>query len=161
MENSFSIPILLKTKKMQKSKFLLGLSLIFIIQLTFIKASNAAIEVTEDDNKNEDSARFLSFSTIQILNKTTAKNSILKVKTGEEVIFEKLKITAYKCWQASLDQRPESKILLEVSEKKPATNDRTEIEKRIFYGWIFASSPSISGLQHPVYDIVALGCKNK
>jgi hypothetical protein len=34
-------------------------------------------------------------------------------------------------------------------------------EKRIFYGWMFSSSPSVSSLEHPIYDITALNCKNK
>jgi len=107
-----------------------------------------------------DPMRFYNYSVIQALNKTTAKTSIIDVKIGEKVNFGQLKIIAYRCWQAPLDQKPESKILLEVLENK--TNEKGEIkEERIFYGWMFASSPSISGLEHPIYDLTALGCKSK
>jgi Leu/Phe-tRNA-protein transferase len=31
--------------------------------------------------------------------------------------------------------------------------------RQIFKGWMFASSPAISGLQHPIYDAWVVGCK--
>ena len=98
-----------------------------------------------------------SVAIIQALNKTTAKTSILEAKIGQKINFGQLTITARKCWQAPLDQKPESKILLEVFEDKNDGNPA----KRIFYGWLFASSPSVSGLEHPIYDLAALGCKSR
>jgi hypothetical protein len=102
-----------------------------------------------------DPSRFYNIAVVQGLNKTTAKTSTLEIRIGEKTKFGQISIIAHKCWQASLDQKPESKILLEVFEKKEG------IETRIFYGWMFASSPSISGLEHPIYDLTAVGCKNK
>ena len=91
-------------------------------------------------------------ATIQALNKITAKTSLLNIKIGDKVDFGQISIIAHKCWKAPLDQKPESKLLLEVIE------NNEDLEKRIFYGWIFASSPSISGLEHPIYDLTALDC---
>ena len=51
-----------------------------------------------------------------ILNKITAKTSEFEVNIDDTIEFGRLIITARKCWQAPLDQRPESKILLEVDE---------------------------------------------
>ncbi len=109
---------------------------------------------------NIDPSRFYNTAVIQALNKTTAKTSIIEMRVGEKVSFGSLKVIAHKCWQASLDQKPENKILIEVFETK---NDGTgqAKEQRIFYGWMFASSPSISGLEHPIYDLIALNCRNK
>lgn len=109
--------------------------------------------------ENIDNSLIRNTAEVQILDKTTAKASVVDLKIGEEINFDSLVIIAHKCWQAPLDQRPESKILLEVSEK--TTDKDGEKEERVFYGWIFASSPSISGLEHPIYDITALNCKNK
>ena len=103
-----------------------------------------------------DFSRFNNIAVIQGLNKTTAKTSRLEMRIGEKLNFGQISIIAHKCWQSSLDQKPESKILLEVFENKAGENP-----KRIFYGWMFASSPSISGLEHPIYDLTALSCKNK
>ena len=138
---------------MKKNKFFyLLLAAVLLVKTGFAEDS---LNQTIIDDKI-DSARLYSIATIQILNKTTAKTSILKLNLGEKTKFGQLTIIARKCWQASLDQKPESKILLEVFE------DQAEKEmKRIFYGWMFASSPSLSGLENPIYDITALNCKNK
>jgi len=115
-----------------------------------------------------DQSRFYNVAVVQGLNKTTAKTSILEMRIGDKIRFGQITIIAHKCWQASLDQKPESKILLEVfedqqqnDEEKAAKAEKNSRQKRIFYGWMFASSPSISGLENPIYDITALGCKNK
>ena len=138
---------------MQKNKFFFA-----ILILLFLSGTSFAQESTTENIEDDkiDAARLYNIATIQVLNKTTAKTSILKIKLGEKTKFERLQIVAHKCWQASLDQKPESKILLEVFEDKISGES-----KRIFYGWMFASSPSISGIEHPIYDIVALSCKNK
>jgi hypothetical protein len=75
------------------------------------------------------------------------------MRIGDKINFGQITMVAHKCWQSSLDQKPESKILLEVFEQKEGA------QRRIFYGWMFASSPSISGLEHPIYDLTAISCK--
>ena len=110
---------------------------------------------------NLDSSRFYNVAIIQVLDKTTAKSSILEIETDKEVEFGSLKIIAHKCWQAPLDQKPESKVLLELFEATYNQEKQEQLHKRIFYGWMFASSPSISGLENPIYDITVLNCKNK
>lgn len=115
---------------------------------------------------------FKTTAVVQALNKVTAKTSILEIKIGERVEFGNLILVAKKCWKAPSDRRPENKVLLEVFnknfDKSPHNIEKikSEIEekgtnkKRIFYGWMFSSSPSISGLEHPIYDITAISCKN-
>jgi hypothetical protein len=124
-------------------------------------------KISEDDFADEeeikpenDLSRFNNLAVVQVLNKTTAKTSILNLKIGEKISFGSLKIIAHKCWQSPLEQKPENKILLEVFEFKNETEEKSQ-EKRIFYGWMFSSSPSISSLENPIYDITALNCKNK
>ncbi|HST92198.1 MAG TPA: DUF2155 domain-containing protein, partial [Brevundimonas sp.] len=36
---------------------------------------------------------------------------------------------------------------------------RSNDPRQIFRGWMFASSPAINGLEHPVYDAWVVGCK--
>lgn len=120
---------------------------------------------TESEHKltidKVDPSRFNTVATIQILNKITAKTSLLEVKVGNTINFGKLNITIHKCWQSSLDQRPESKILLEVYDGGEVKASEESKMTRIFYGWMFSSSPSVSALEHPIYDITAVSCKNK
>lgn len=115
---------------------------------------------TYSDPEASETARLGNYAVVQALNKTTAKTSILELKVGEKFIFGSIKIIPHKCWQSPPEQKPENKILLEIIESKHESNEKI-IEKRIFYGWMFSSSPSISGLEHPIYDIIAINCKLK
>ena len=108
----------------------------------------------EEIKPDSDISRFNNVAVVQALNKTTAKTSIIDLKVGEKISYGSLKIIAHKCWQSPLEQKPENKILLEVFEVKNENSEKLQ-EKRIFYGWTFSSSPSISGLEHPIYDIIA------
>ena len=101
-----------------------------------------------------DQSNFANVAILQGLNKITAKTSEFEIKVDDSVEFGKLTIIVRKCWQSPADQRPESKILLEIYE-----NINEDTKNKIFHGWMFASSPSISGLEHPIYDVTALGCK--
>jgi len=120
---------------------------------------NSDINLEQDDIEGN-SGGFTNYALVQILNKTTAKTSYNELKVNNKTNFGSLKIIPHKCWQSPLEQKPESKILLEVFEGKNEGKDKIT-EKRIFYGWMFASSPSISGLEHPIYDITAINCFNK
>ena len=124
------------------------------------KISEDDFESQEEVKPENDLSRFNNIAVVQVLNKTTAKTSILNLKIGEKISFGSLKIIAHKCWQSPLEQKPENKILLEVFEFKNESEEKSQ-EKRIFYGWMFSSSPSISSLENPIYDITALNCKNK
>jgi hypothetical protein len=115
------------------------------------------LESLDDENNN---SRFVNYAIVQALNKTTAKTSYLELKVGEKFSFGSIRIIPHKCWQSPLSKKPENKILLEIFEVKSEGDDK-QIEKRIFFGWMFSSSPSISGLEHPIYDIIAINCKLK
>jgi len=120
-------------------------------------------EVSADNEEKADLQKNFNIATVQILNKTTAKNSMLDLRVGQKINLGAITVKSHKCWMAPLDQKPETKILLEVFENKNSQEiDANSLEsKRIFYGWLFASSPSLSGLEHPIYDIVSITCKNK
>lgn len=152
---------------MLKNKFLPLATAIFLSAFSaFAMAQEAAptpaaTESAQDENfkltfDKVDSSRFYGKAVLQILNKTTAKSSVVEIGVGESTEMGQLSIKVDKCWQAPLDQKPDSRILLEVSETKS-----DGITKRIFFGWMISSSPSISSLEHPIYDVTALSCKNK
>jgi hypothetical protein len=131
---------------------------IFIIFYLFSFSTFAAeeIELVKDNKKftidEIDQSNFLDLAILQNLNKITTKINNLEIKVGEEVKSGRLYIKIHKCWKAPLYEKPENKILLEVFQNN---NDKKE---RIFYGWMFSSSPSLSGLEHPIYDITAIEC---
>ena len=104
--------------------------------------------------KNQPSDRFVDYAKLQVLNKSTGETIVLDVSIGEKVRFEDLEIEALKCWKSYPEEKIENKLLLKINEKKGLS------KKNLFYGWFFSSSPSVSGLEHPLYDIKLINCYN-
>jgi hypothetical protein len=92
---------------------------------------------------------------LQGLNKVTGRISRLEAPLGTVMRFGKIELIARRCWRSPIDERPENAGLIEVWEMKPG-----ESPQQIFLGWIFSSSPGLSGLEHPVYDITILSCES-
>ena len=92
---------------------------------------------------------------LQGLDKITARVSTIKVPVGGTVTFGALQITARACDKHPPEEAPEAAAFIEVVETKP---DEKPVER--FKGWMFASSPALSALEHPVYDLVVLDCIN-
>ncbi len=90
---------------------------------------------------------------LQGLNKVTGHTSKFNVLLGSTATFGNLQINLHRCWQASPEERPENAAMLEVREHKQGEGDVT-----LFIGWMFSSSPGLSALEHPVYDITVLSC---
>jgi hypothetical protein len=94
--------------------------------------------------------------TLMGLNKVTGRTLKLEGPVGTLLTFGNLQIVARRCWKSEPEDRPENAALLEISESKPG-----EAPQKIFLGWMFSSSPGLSGLEHPVYDVTVLGCAVK
>lgn len=90
---------------------------------------------------------------LQGLNKVTARTSDVEAPIGVVTRFGNLELIARACHKSAPEERPENTALLEIWELRP-----NESPKRIFNGWMFSSSPSVSALEHAVYDIVVLEC---
>lgn len=142
------------------------ISSIFLI-LTILTNPSFALDLFEKKSKKNpqekvtldkiNPKRFTNIAILQGLNKVTAKSSKLESLVGEEIIFGQLKIKVEKCIKSHPEERPENKILMKIMQGKMEENQE---EKIIFHGWMFSSSPSISSLEHPIYDITAIECKN-
>ncbi|WP_343038711.1 DUF2155 domain-containing protein [Skermanella pratensis] len=91
---------------------------------------------------------------LQGLDKVTARVVTIEVPVGQPVEFGSLRITAQTCRKASPVEPPESAAFLEVVEERP-----DEATEALFSGWMFASSPALSALEHPVYDVWVIDCK--
>ena len=88
------------------------------------------------------------------LDKITARVSKFEAPVGTPVQFGTLSIRVRDCEKAPPEDPPESAAFLEIDELRPG-EDRV----RVFSGWMFASSPALSALEHPVYDVNVLDCK--
>lgn len=90
---------------------------------------------------------------LQGLNKVTARISRLEAPVGTSVRFGNLEVVVKRCAKSAPNERPENAALLEILDRKPG-----ETPVVAFNGWMFSSSPSLAGLEHPVYDIIVLEC---
>jgi hypothetical protein len=90
---------------------------------------------------------------LQGLDKVTARISSVVAPIGKPVRFGTLEITVQRCVKHPPEEPPESGALLEIREVRPG-----EPPVAIFRGWMFASSPALSALEHPVYDIWVTVC---
>ena len=88
------------------------------------------------------------------LDKISARTSKIEAPVGSAIQFGTLSIVVRDCEQAPPEDPPDNAAFIQVYETLPG-----EEKKRLFSGWMFSSSPALSQLQHPVYDVTLLGCK--
>lgn len=91
---------------------------------------------------------------IRALNKVTAQSQLFRIRPGETVSFGKLKITATICRVSVPTSQSDSAGLLDIREEQPGIVGM----KALFHGWMYASSPSITSLEHPIYDVTMVNC---
>jgi hypothetical protein len=91
---------------------------------------------------------------LQGLDKITARVSKFEAPVGTPVRFGTLSIQVRDCEKNPPEETPESAAFLEIDEVRPG-----EVNLRVFSGWMFASSPALSALEHPVYDVNVLDCR--
>jgi hypothetical protein len=96
---------------------------------------------------------------LQGLDKTTARVSTFDAPVGQPVRFGRLVITARACVKHPPEEEPESAAFLQIDELRQGERN-AEIAQRIFSGWMFASSPALSALENPIYDVSVLDCKS-
>ena len=96
-----------------------------------------------------------SVATMQALDKITARISTLSVPVGESRQFGTLEVTVRRCAFHPPEETPENAALVVI---RDLGHDSTVAPAEVFSGWMFSSSPAISALEHPVYDITLLAC---
>src|SRR5262245_43157929 len=87
------------------------------------------------------------------LDKVTAKISRLEVPLNQTANFGALKITPRVCYSRAPTEPPKTTSFVEV--------DETQLDgkqKRIFSGWMFADSPGLNAVEHPVFDVWLTDC---
>jgi hypothetical protein len=99
--------------------------------------------VSADENK-------ISYASLSVLNKITANVNNLDIKLKENFEYGELRIYPIDCYLSSPEEKPETAIYLNVYHN---TKD-----EKIFSGWMLKTLPSISAIEHPIYDIWVNGC---
>jgi hypothetical protein len=99
-----------------------------------------------------------TIAVLQGLDKTTARISRFDAPVDQSVRFGTLVITVRACVKKPPEEEPNTAAFLIIDEVRPGDANGVE-SKRVFSGWMFASSPAISALEDPIYDINVLDCK--
>ena len=107
----------------------------------------AAVSVAEAEDQVFDTA------VLQGLDKVTGRIQKIEAPVGATIHFGTLEIIARTCRKRPPEEQPEAASFLDIWEIKP-----NEPATSLFRGWMFASSPALSALEHPVYDIWVLDC---
>lgn len=104
-------------------------------------------------------AGFTDYPTVrlQALDKSTARTVTLEAKVGTTIEYGSIFIKIRACREAEPLDTPESAAFLQIWEV-PLNSDKSEW---VFSGWMFASSPALSAMDHPVYDVWVLDCIDK
>ena len=113
-------------------------------------------------------------ATLRALDKITGRSTDIIVKVGEPVVFGSLNIELKACFQTPPEEVPESAAFLRVLSTRPVAEEQLEAVAGgdkvaaatlaaadtpvVFSGWMYASSPGLSALEHPVYDIWVIRC---
>ena len=82
--------------------------------------------------------------------------STFEAPIGATIKFGKLEITVRICDKRPPEEIPESAAFIDVWEVRTG-----EIPVSVYRGWMFASSPALAAMEHPVYDVWVLDCKDR
>jgi hypothetical protein len=95
---------------------------------------------------------------LQGLDKITARISTFDAPVDRSVRFGSLVITVRACVKRPPEEPPETAAFVQIEDVK--SGEASVGANRIFSGWMFKSSPALSALEHPVYDVGVLDCKD-
>ncbi len=92
---------------------------------------------------------------LQVLDKVTARVSVISVPVDEPARFGTLTIRVGACYARPPDEVPDSASWMEIRDSRGAAAAERQM---VFRGWMFAEAPGAHMLEHPVYDLRVLEC---
>lgn len=118
--------------------------------------SPAAVETPPDDTVVEPPTEHIENSRAVFagLDKITGRTFAFDAAIGETVQFGALQVTPRACYTRPPTEATNTDAFVEVDE----VTLKDQI-KRIFTGWMFASSPGLNAVEHPIYDVWLTGCE--
>ncbi|MBG1231915.1 DUF2155 domain-containing protein [Aestuariivirga litoralis] len=89
------------------------------------------------------------------LDKIMGQTTSFDANIGEEKKFGSLVVKAETCDTRPITEDPKTVAFVEVDEERTDGS-----RKRIFSGWMFAESPGLNAVEHPLYDVWLTGCRD-
>ena len=129
------------TQKKKKKNINLGL----LIRVTFFFLLPLTVSAETIEKK---------YASFKLLNKTTNKVSTKDILVSSKISWETLNIEVLYCGSTPPTEIPEDYVLIDVYDT--INNEDTNIYK----GWMISSSPDVTPLENPIYDLWLVDCSN-
>ena len=129
------------TQKKKKKNINLGL----LIRVTFFFLLPLIVSAETIEKK---------YASFKLLNKTTNKVSTKDILVSSKISWETLNIEVLYCGSTPPTEIPEDYALIDVYDT--INNENTNIYK----GWMISSSPDVTPLENPIYDLWLVDCSN-
>ena len=129
------------TQKKKKKNINLGL----LIRVTFFFLLPLTVSAETIEKK---------YASFKLLNKTTNKVSTKDILVSSKTSWETLNIEVLYCGSTPPTEIPEDYVLIDVYDT--INNENTNIYK----GWMISSSPDVTPLENPIYDLWLVDCSN-
>ena len=88
------------------------------------------------------------------LDKITGRPTDITAPIGKTVSFATLTITARSCYSTPPSEPPETSAFVQIEDHRP-----DQPARKVFSGWMYASSPGLNGMEHPLYDVWVISCR--
>ena len=129
------------TQKKKKKNINLGL----LIRVTFFFLLPLTVSAETIEKK---------YASFKLLNKTTNKVSTKDILVSSKISWETLNIEVLYCGSTPPTEIPENYVLIDVYDT--INNENSNIYK----GWMISSSPDVTPLENPIYDLWLVDCSN-
>ena len=127
----------------KKKKKNINLGLLIRVTIFFLLPLTVSAETIEK-----------KYASFKLLNKTTNKVSTKDILVSSKISWETLNIEVLYCGSTPPTEIPEDYVLIDVYDT--INNENINIYK----GWMISSSPDVTPLENPIYDLWLLNCSN-
>ena len=88
------------------------------------------------------------------LDKITGRPTEISAPIGRPVRVATRTITARYCYSTPASETPETSAFVQIDDRRA-----DQPARRVFSGWLYASSPGLNAVDHPLYDVWVISCK--
>ena len=127
----------------KKKKKNINLGLLIRVTIFFLLPLTVSAETIEK-----------KYASFKLLNKTTNKVTTKDILVNSKISWETLNIEVSYCGSTPPTEIPEDYVLIDVYDT--INNENTNIYK----GWMISSSPDVTPLENPIYDLWLVDCSN-
>ncbi len=96
----------------------------------------------------------MEYAKFKLLDKVSNKIFIKNILVHDTDFIGSLNITVYSCFTEPPDEVPEDYVLVDIFDNFENS------QESLYRGWMISSSPDVTPLEHPIYDLWLLDCSN-